>query len=324
MEIKDRVYGNILIEEPVLLELINSRPVQRLKGINQAGASQYAFSDKEVTRYEHSLGVMILLKKLGASLEEQIAGLLHDIPHTAFSHVVDFVFPSEKHDFHEKFHEKILMTSEIPSIIKKYNFDVKRLLDEENFPLLEKEIPDLCADRIDYTLRDITLKYGYGKKIENYLSHFIIVDNEIVIDNEKTAKNFAEDYILMDEAIWSNPLEVALFQILGDAIKIGLKKNIILKDDLFRDDSFVYEKLKNSGDIEVLQKIEMVSQKLKIVDDERNYDFYTKNKLRYIDPKCLFKKSLVRVSKIYPKFRKILHRHRAWIERGNFIRIISC
>ena len=128
MIINDRVYGIVEINEPVLIELINSKPVQRLKGINQAGASQYAIKGKTVSRYEHSVGVMLLLKKLGASLEEQIAGLLHDIPHTAFSHTIDFVFPNKDHNFHERFHEKIIKESEIPEILERYGFVLERLL----------------------------------------------------------------------------------------------------------------------------------------------------------------------------------------------------
>jgi len=156
MIINDRIYGSIEITEPVLIELINSKPLQRLKGINQAGASKYVLPEKILTRYEHSVGVMVLLRKLGASLEEQIAGLMHDIPHTAFSHVIDFVFQDENHEFHEKFHASIIKNSEIPAILKKHGFSLKRLLDEHNFKLLERKIPGLCADRIDYTLRDMT------------------------------------------------------------------------------------------------------------------------------------------------------------------------
>ena len=165
MIINDRIYGTTKIQEPVLIDLIDSYPLQRLKGINQAGASQYAIKGKDVTRYEHSLGVMILLKKLNASLEEQIAGLLHDTPHTAFSHVIDFVFKSKNHDFHEKFHEEIITNSEIPTILKEYGFDTERFFNESNFPLLEKPLPDLCADRIDYTLRDLVASYGFKGKI---------------------------------------------------------------------------------------------------------------------------------------------------------------
>ena len=44
--------------------------------------------------FEHSLGVYLLLRRLGADRREQVAGLLHDISHTAFSHAVDFLISS--------------------------------------------------------------------------------------------------------------------------------------------------------------------------------------------------------------------------------------
>lgn len=323
MEINDRVYGKQTIDEMVLIELINSKPLQRLKGINQAGATQYVFPYKNVTRYEHSLGVLILLKKLGASMEEQIAGLLHDTPHTAFSHVIDFVFKSENHDFHEKFHEKIIFNSEIPEILKKYGFNVEFIVNDKNFPLLEKDIPDLCADRLDYTLRDMICKYNFRKKVDEYLEHFIVHEKEIIIDACKIAKNFAEDYIMLDETIWSDPLEVALFEILAKAIKIALNKEILSEDDLFQDDNFVYEKLKNSGNNEILEYLSMINPKFKITEDPLKYDFHSTNKLRYINPKTFYNGALTRVGDIYPKFKTVLKVHRAWIERGYFIKIVS-
>ncbi|HPZ07464.1 MAG TPA: HD domain-containing protein [Candidatus Eremiobacteraeota bacterium] len=323
MEIKDRVYGSITINEPVLLELINSKPLQRLKGINQAGASQYAIANKTVTRYEHSLGVMLLLRKLSASLEEQIAGLLHDTPHTAFSHVIDFVFKSEDHDFHEKFHEKIIMNSEVPAILEKNGFIVSRLFEEKNFPLLERTLPDLCADRIDYSLRDMVAKDGYEEKITIYLQHFILFQNEIIIDDRFIARRYAEDYLKMDEAVWSHPLEIALFQILADAIRIALQKGILVEEDLFSHDAFVYEKLKDSKDREIRKKLSLLSPKLAIADDPKDYDFYAKNKLRYINPKCYAGESIKRVSEIFPDFQELLNRHNKWVERGNYIKIIS-
>ena len=246
MKSNDRVYGEVIITEPVLIKLINSKPVQRLKGINQAGASQYAYQQKNVTRYEHSVGVMILLKKLGASVEEQIAGLLHDIPHTAFSHVIDYVFKNDDHTFHEKFHKKVIMNSKIPAILKEHGYNINRLLDEHNFPLLEKNLPDLCADRIDYTLRDMAALKGFSYKIAEYISNFIVKDNEIIMSNKEIAKRFTEDYLWMGRNSWAKPFDVALFQILADAIKLGLDENILTENDLFKDDNYVYSKLKNS------------------------------------------------------------------------------
>src|ERR1700678_3028959 len=82
----DRVYGRMTVEDAGILDLIGCPTFQRLKGVRQAGPSSLAFPFKDVTRFEHSLGVFVLLRRLRASRREQVAGLLHDISHTAFSH----------------------------------------------------------------------------------------------------------------------------------------------------------------------------------------------------------------------------------------------
>jgi uncharacterized protein len=173
MLITDRVYGRVELTEQVIRELIGSSPVQRLRRINQSGASQYVLSGKTVTRYEHSLGVMILLRILGASLEEQIAGLLHDVPHTAFSHVIDFVFKDDNHEYHEKYRSEIVLNSEIPEILTRHGIDIDRILDDTQHTLLERKLPDLCADRIDYTLRDMTARFGYSDTIDAYVKNLM-------------------------------------------------------------------------------------------------------------------------------------------------------
>ena len=326
MDIDDRVYGMTTITEPVLIELINSKPVQRLKGIHQLGASQYAIRGESVTRYDHSVGVMILLSKLGASTEEQIAGLLHDTPHTAFSHVIDFVFKENNHnqEFHEKFYEKIILQSEIPRILKKYDFDVNRILDDSNFPLLERNLPDLCADRIDYTLRDMTAYYGFSDKINRYVSSFIVYDDEIIVNNGLIAKSFAEDNLRMNKEVWSHPREVALFQILADAIKVALEEKILTENDLFEDDLFVYTKLKESENEYILDKLDMLNPNLKIVDNPTDFDFYSINKLRYTNPKFLDSDGSVnRVADRFEDYSDKLAEHKKWMERGHFVKVLS-
>lgn len=64
MEINDVLYGRHQIDG-VLEELIKSAPVQRLKGVYQGGASFLVNPKWNVTRYEHSIGVMLLIKRLG-------------------------------------------------------------------------------------------------------------------------------------------------------------------------------------------------------------------------------------------------------------------
>src|SRR6266568_5184974 len=117
----DALWGEIRFDHPVLEELVDSSPVQRLRGIDMAGASRYLFPERRSgTRFEHSLGVLHILSVLGANLEEQVAGLLHDVPHTAFSHTVDIVFPSAEYDYHERFQQQVVMRSEIPAILARH------------------------------------------------------------------------------------------------------------------------------------------------------------------------------------------------------------
>ena len=320
MKIQDRIYGQVNIEELILLELMASEPLQRLKGIKQS------LSNQTVSRYEHSLGVMILLKILKAPLEEQIVGLLHDVPHTAFSHVIDYVFSTadHSHEFHEKFHEQMIKNSEIPEILAKYNYDVNKILDEDNFSLLERKLPDLCADRIDYSLRDRIAMGEDTSQIATYLKNLIVKADEIVFTDKNVAKDFAQDYLEMDYKHWSSPREIALYQILANALKLALEHQIISQADLFSDDDFVYQKLQHSKDPEILKSLAKISSRLEIMSDKNNYDFYARNKLRFVDPKFLDPSGqLARVSQVFPKFKQILAKHQTWVEAGQYIKIVA-
>ena len=160
MIISDVLYGEFEVDQ-VVEELILSKSVQRLKGIHQTGASYLVNKEWNVTRFDHSVGVMLLVKKLGGSVEEQIAGLLHDVSHTAFSHVVDYVFDNRNESYHEEIFSSVVKHSEIPAILAKYGYTYEEiLLDDSKWTLLERSAPELCADRVDYTLRDM-YTYGY-------------------------------------------------------------------------------------------------------------------------------------------------------------------
>ena len=92
--LRDPVYGAVTLDAPLLRDLYHSEAVQRLGDVYQGGITAFIKPERRTTRLEHSVGVMTLLRRLGAGVEEQAAGLIHDVPHTAFSHVVDFVFPN--------------------------------------------------------------------------------------------------------------------------------------------------------------------------------------------------------------------------------------
>lgn len=238
MIVLDSIYGKHIVEG-VLEELILSKPVQRLKGIHQGGASYLVNEKWDVTRFDHSLGVMLLIKALGGSLEEQIAGLLHDVSHTAFSHVIDFVLDCKDEDYHEKIYDHVIMESEIPFILKKYGYDCKVIV-QSKWELLEQPAPELCADRVDYTLRDM---YQYGhitlESVQDFLDHVIIINGRMYLDNIESAAWFVKTYYSEVIDFFMNPLNIYGYDVLAKTLKLALAKNLISLDDLLGTDEEV-------------------------------------------------------------------------------------
>ena len=104
LTVLDRVYEHVTLP-PVVRHVLNTRWLQRLRGLAQLGASSYTYPSATHTRFEHSIGVAhlatVLLRSVqethGASLgltEEEItlvavAGLMHDAGHGPFSHLFE-------------------------------------------------------------------------------------------------------------------------------------------------------------------------------------------------------------------------------------------
>src|SRR5688500_7796340 len=102
MRYLDPVYGSCESTEPVLLEVMESAAMQRLRGVLQHGISGLIGITNPTTRFEHSVGAMLLVRRLGAAVPEQMAALLHDVSHTAFSHVIDYVYGShDSQSYHD-------------------------------------------------------------------------------------------------------------------------------------------------------------------------------------------------------------------------------
>ncbi len=119
-------YGTIEVSEPVLLEIIESKPMQRLKGVHQYGISYYTTHREEYNRFDHSVGVFAILRLKGASLHEQIAGLLHDVSHTVFSHAGDYVYnpTTPQESYQDDIHSWFLQKYGIGEILKKHGVTI--------------------------------------------------------------------------------------------------------------------------------------------------------------------------------------------------------
>ncbi len=285
----DRIYGRIEITEPVLLDLMGTAAVQRLHGVLQHGISGLIGITRATTRFEHSMGVMILVRRLDASLKEQIAALLHDVSHTAFSHVMDYVFNGyESQSYHEDFKEMIVANSDLPEVLSRHGYDWHDFLYEEHFGLLEQPAPALCADRLDYFLRDsLDLGLGVQADIDSALQHLATYHGRIVVDDLNTARWMGYTFIAADRASWANLREVGLYELTAQAIRYALTQGILQEKDIWGTDEQVWAQLSTSSDAELHELLKQISPVTQFVRDEAAPDFRISTKLRTIDPDVL-------------------------------------
>jgi len=289
MKYIDKIYGEFELPG-VIEELINTSVFQRLKKIHQGGAI-FLFNPKiSQTRFDHSIGVMLLIKKLGGSIEEQIAGLLHDISHTAFSHLVDYVFENEEEDYHEKRFEEVLSDEELANVLKNNGFEWKQFLEIEQYQILEYPLPNLSADRIDYTLRDLyQIEVLLKNEIDWFLGGLQVFENRIVLKSEEYGRWFQEKYrfLVSDyfEAKENKQANIIMTRIVKECLEAG----IIEERDFHFDDFYLMEKMG--------EKINL-SKRINELKEKGNNFGALKMKKRMVNPEILVNNQVMKLSEM--------------------------
>lgn len=300
MNYVDRIYGAQEITNQVVIDIIQSAAFQRLKGIDQAGYSHVYFPGTEHSRFEHSVGCYLLLKKFDAPIEEQIAGLIHDMSHSAFSHTADYVFATgcgANQNYQDDIFDKFVRTTEIPDILKKHGYDVDYILNKHNFPLQENTLPDICADRIDYSLRGAVIYDDVSQSvIDEILQHLHVDGSTWVFDSYNIAQKYATLFKRINDVYYSGVQTAAMFSRVSQWLLHGVAQGYITHDDIYTTDQKVITKINaHLTHDHVLQKLWDIMNDTHIVcgnaDTAHTYSVDVKS--RIIDPffredgKCL-------------------------------------
>lgn len=322
IQIIDELYGCFEID-PVLDELIHCDAVQRLKKVHQGGAAFLVNSLWSGTRYDHSVGVMLLIKQLGGRVEEQILGLLHDVSHTAFSHVIDYVLGDESEAFHETIYEEIVAKSDIPIILNKYGYDCETIL-KMNSQRLEAPLPLLCADRIDYTLRDLyNCGYVSLKEIQRFIKNLSFVDNQIVISSLEMAEWFTKVYYHEVIDYFMHPLNVYANHQMTRLLKEALDEKIINLDDFNQDDEYLLNQIKRSGHYDLIKALNRINNEISLVEDEANYTIHRKLKPRMVNPLVWLNDELKPVSELSTTSTELIQVTLQMLQKGIYLRVES-
>jgi hypothetical protein len=273
-EIRDPIHGLIPLTE-IEFRVVDTRPLQRLRGIKQLALAHLGFPGAQHTRFEHSIGVMHVAGKIIEHLlsrreikelsEEEIqnirlAALLHDVGHGPFSHVSEYILKecySGDIDNIETIHEDItrgIITSnkELTEILGEQRAqDIVSLLKNDAGKDFRNDIVSgpLDADKMDYLLRDsyfCGVKYGIFD-IERLINVLTLVDeNEfkrlaIKVEGIETAVQYVLAKYFITEQVYEHRIRyITDLMLVEGVLKFIGKKQTELKQLYSFDTSNAY------------------------------------------------------------------------------------
>lgn len=287
----ETIYGNFEINDPVIIELLSHPMMLRLKNIRQYGVNYYVIKPETYHRYEHSIGVYLLLKKYGASLKEQVAGLLHDVSHTVFSHVGEWIFDHKDglSSYQDDNHDSFLKATGFAEILEKHGFTLESINHKHNnFSLLEQGLPDLCLDRIEYNLQGGLRENLITKDdFDAILNSLKFKDDKWYFTDIENAKKFALISLYHTEKIWGSPLGLLTYKLTGQALKIALNKKYLSLDDIkFGEDDLIWQKLITIDDVQIKYLVNKLinHQNFYLPSSAEEADFFLHSKFRGVNP----------------------------------------
>lgn len=241
---KDPVHRYIHVRDKLIWDLIGTKEFQRLRRIKQLGTTYLTFHGAEHSRFNHSLGVYEIIRRIIDDVfvgrehwdhSERLlclcAALLHDLGHGPFSHSFEKVFRLDHEDFTQAI---ILGATEVNEVLRQMGDDFPKKVAEviaKTYPnklvvsLISSQID---ADRMDYLLRDAYYTgVSYGNfDMERILRVMRPREDQVVI--KRSGMHAVEDYIMsryqMYWQVYFHPVtrsaEVILTKILHRAKKL--------------------------------------------------------------------------------------------------------
>ncbi|UTH16039.1 HD domain-containing protein [Macrococcus epidermidis] len=209
---KDPVHRYVHVRDQLIWDLIKTKEFQRLRRIKQLGTLYLSFHTAEHSRFNHSLGVYEIVRRM---IDEIFAGrehwhhedrplalcaaLLHDLGHGPFSHCFEKIFNTD----HELYTQQIILgDTEVNHVLSRvspeFPKEVAAVINKthHNKLVISMISSQIDADRMDYLQRDAFYTgVSYGSfDMERILRLMRPTKDEVVI--KESGMHAVEDYLM--------------------------------------------------------------------------------------------------------------------------------
>jgi len=173
------------------------------------------------------------------------------------------------------------------------------MLDGDRWPLLEQTPPDLCMDRVDYTLRDL---FHAGKITSSQVTTFIaamgVHNSSLTMRRTPEALWFVEQYHRKVADVFMDPVKAFANAALGEAVRVALEQRAITWQDLFLEDEELLVRLRSTGLPSVTELLRLLHRGLKVTESSSAEDGSLRitHKRRVVDPLVEVRPGVIRRS----------------------------
>ncbi len=284
--LRDPVHGDVLLTHEEFA-LLDTREMQRLRGVKQLGSADLVYPGARHTRFEHSIGTAHLSQQIIDAVNRaadiapreclrigeaetrviRIAALLHDITHIPYGHhFEDQAGLLHRHDSPERYERMLSESTEIGAALRSAGLqrDVLAVLTEgAAVPAYWRQINSdtICSDILDYLARDAYftgLRIGIDSRI---LAYFRVerAGGNLYLDLAK--HNLLREDILSEivrvlearyyfsERVYYHHAKVAAGALVARAVELALSERLIAEEDLYStDDASLLDLLERSSE----------------------------------------------------------------------------
>lgn len=297
---------------PFLRPYLDTPPLVRLRDVGMNCGCEYTDFPlyrrcRPYSRFDHSVGVALIIWHFTGNPRQTVAGLLHDIATPVFAHVVDFLNGDHlrQESTEEKTEDFIRRCPALLALLDQDGLTVADVADYHRYPIADNPSPRLSADRLEYTLGNLW-HYGFLDRapLERFYRDLTVGsgedgETELAFQTLETAEAFTQASLRTSRVYVADEDRFAM-QSLADLLRAALERHVLTREDLYATEPEVIEKLRanpcSAGEWAAFQRLSRLQVSREAPESPGWRSVPAKK--RYIDPLVLRK---WRVSRLSPE-----------------------